>query len=81
MKLQGTTVLVKPERPTKTSTGIILPLSQQKSPIGRVMDSGPGCETVKAGDRVHYSPKRASLITIEGEEQHFVSEGSIAYIY
>ena len=81
MKLQGSNILVKPEKKIKTFGGIHLTPSAQKSPIGMVLDTGPGCEEVKIGDRIHYTPKKAHIVEIEGQELHFIPEGDIAYIY
>lgn len=81
MKLQGTIVLVKPEIIDKTPGGIHLPPSKKKAPTGMVLDTGPGCTLVKVDDRIYYSPKVASVITIKGEARHFIRECDIAYIY
>ena len=81
MTLHGKNILIRPEKITRTSGGIHLTPSAQKAPIGKVVDTGPGCEEVKIGDRVHYNPKKSNRIQIEGTELHFIPEGDIAYIY
>ena len=80
---EGKSVLILQEKnPEKTSKGIIIPKTAAlMSSIGEVIDCGKGCETVKKGDRVMYSPKNGSIIPIEGVEHHFISEKAIQYIY
>jgi co-chaperonin GroES (HSP10) len=81
MKLQGKTLLIKPENIAMTSGGIHLTPLAKKVPIGMVVDTGPGCKEVKTGDRVHYNPKKSNRMQVDGTEMHFVPEGDIAYIY
>jgi co-chaperonin GroES (HSP10) len=81
MKLQGKNVLIKPEEINKTSGGLHLSTLTKKAPIGKVLDTGPGCEKVKTGDRVHYVRRRAHRIQIEGIEHHFLFEDDVSYIY
>jgi co-chaperonin GroES (HSP10) len=81
MRLQGNTVLIKPDAPATVKGSIHLPVSNKKAHSGMVLDTGPGCDTVKSGDRVHYTPKKAHHIDIKGIEHHFIPEGDVAYIY
>lgn len=79
--LQGSTILIKPEKQEMHSKIIHASHKRQITPVGMVLDTGPGCELVKAGDRVLYTPKKATRIDIEGVEHHFIPESDVAYIH
>ena len=83
MKVQGTAVLVRPEgNPEQTKGGVVIPRTAKAlKVIGNVLKFGPGCEEVKAGDRIQYAMGGCSIIEVEGETLHFINEDKIAYIY
>ena len=82
MEPQGKTVLIRPEDNPEKEREIIIPKTVKEKPnIGAVIEVGPGCESVKAGDRVQYARKGASVMNRDGEELHWIIEDQIFYIY
>jgi len=82
MEITGKAVLILQEKNPETIQGIIIPATAQLlNSIGEVIDCGGGCEDVKKGDRVIYSPKSGSIMQRDGVDYHFVSESDIQYIY
>jgi co-chaperonin GroES (HSP10) len=80
MRLQGKSILVLPdENPEQTKGGIINPIVKDKPNAGVVMDCGPGCEVCEVGDHIQYKRKGASIINIDGQEQHFIIEEQIYF--
>jgi len=65
----GTRVVVKPEvKEAKTTSGILLqPQKEQKTTIGRVVNTGSKATEAKAGDRVMFHQYAGSEIEHEGE--------------
>ena len=82
MRLQGKSILVLPDdAPRETKGGIINPLSLKKPITGKVIDCGPGCESVRPGNQVQYKTKGASIIMIDGVAHHFIIEEQIFFVY
>lgn len=80
MRLQGNSILVKPdENPDKTKGGIINPLSKDKPNTGTVVQVGRACEICVAGDKIQYKRKGASVMDYEGVEHHFIIEDQIFF--
>ena len=84
MKLQGTAVLVLPDKnPDKLKSGVVIPRTAKNLRTeGKVIDIGPGCKNhLKIGDHIQYNLGGVSLIEIEGVTHHFINENRINYIY
>lgn len=83
MDAQGRAVLIRPEdNPDVSEGGILIPKTAEEKPnIGTVLAVGPGCTTVRIGDRVQYKRKGASVMQKDGEDLHWVIEEQIFYIY
>lgn len=80
MRLQGKAILVKPdEAPEKSKGGIVAPVMAKKPDSGVVLQCGPGCEITKPKDNIQYKRKGASIITIDGDEHHFIIEEQVYF--
>jgi co-chaperonin GroES (HSP10) len=83
MQILGTAVLIKPDKlPERTPQGrLVIPRNSKEllPEWGIVIDSGPACEGIKKGDRVHFPRKSASVIVIDEEDFYFTSEHKIFY--
>lgn len=82
MEVQGKAILILPDKlEEKTSKGVILNEAVTEPPKkGLVIQAGPGCEQVRAGDRVQYHRKGASIIEVDDVEHHFIIEDQVFYI-
>jgi chaperonin GroES len=83
MRAQGTAVLILPDKlPERTPSGrLVIPRTARDLPqTGTVIEAGPECEQVKAGDRVHFGRKSASVINIEDKDHYWVQEDKVLYI-
>jgi co-chaperonin GroES (HSP10) len=85
MQVLGNAVLLLPDKqPERTPTGkIIIPETTKalQPEEGIVVQVGPACEEVRAGDHVKFPLKTASIAEIEGVVHFFVDESKIIYIY
>jgi co-chaperonin GroES (HSP10) len=83
MTITGTAVLIKPDKlPERTPQGrLVIPRNSREMlpEWGVVVDSGPACEGIKKGDRVHFPRKSASVIVIDEEDFYFTYEYKIFY--
>jgi co-chaperonin GroES (HSP10) len=83
VEVLGTAILIKPDSlPERTETGkiVINPNSKEMLPEwGVVIQAGRACTQVRAGDRVHFPRKSASVIEIEGVTHYFTNEHKIFY--
>lgn len=82
MEIQGISILVKPDPNPKQIGSIIVPKTAAKMHSkGEVLDCGPECTVVSKGDRIIYSAKGGSIIPIDDEEHHFITEQQVQYVY
>jgi chaperonin GroES len=83
MRAQGTAVLILPDKlPERTPSGrLVIPRTAKDLPqTGTVIEAGPVCEQVKAGNRVHFGRKSASVEVIDDKDHYWVQEDKIFYI-
>jgi len=81
MNLQGKSILILPDDNPESTKGIINPVSKKKPNTGEVIDHGPGCELVQAGDAVQYKRQGASVMWQDDVEHHFIIEDQIIFIH
>jgi co-chaperonin GroES (HSP10) len=81
MIAQGKAVLVLPDPiPEKTAGGLAIPKTAKENlKWGTVIEAGPECELTIIGNRVLFSPKSASVISIEDKEYLFIQEDKISF--
>jgi co-chaperonin GroES (HSP10) len=83
MKIFGKSVLIKPDQlPERTPTGRLVVPRNSKEMLpewGVALQVGEACSQVRAGDRVYFPRKVASVIVIDNEDFYFVPEHKIFY--
>ena len=83
MQLQGTALLIKPDKlPDRTDTGMLIIPRSSKEMLpewGEVIEAGPACKVLLKGDRVIFSRRQASVITIDDKDFYFLNEHQIKF--
>lgn len=83
MIILGTAILIKPDKlPDRTEKGIlIIPENsvEMLPQTGIVMQVGPACEGIKAGDHVKFPRRGSSVIVIDGEDHFITNEHKVLY--
>ena len=83
MKLQGTAILIMPDKvPDRTETGqLYIPKSSKEMlpEWGEIVEAGPACTVAIKGDRVIFPRKQASVITIDDKDFYFLNEHQIKF--
>jgi len=83
MIVLGSAVLIKPDKlPSRTDTGqLIIPenSTEMLPQTGIVMQVGPACEGIKAGDHVKFPRRGSSVIVIDGEDHYLTNEHKCFY--
>lgn len=81
MITQGKAVLILPDPiPEKTAGGLAIPkTAKENMKWGTVIGAGPACKITIIGNRVLFSPKPASVISIEGKEHLLIQEDKISF--
>jgi co-chaperonin GroES (HSP10) len=83
MTTLGNSVLILPDKlPEKTRNGVLVIPQNSKEMLpgeGVVIQVGPACEQVKAGNHVKFNRKPASVIIIDEIEHYLVEEHNILY--
>ena len=84
MQILGNAILIKPDRlPERSESGNLIIPKNSKEMLpewGTVTDVGPACETVKKGDHINFSRKKATVIVIEDEDYYLSNEHQIFYM-
>ena len=83
MKLQGTAILIMPDKvPDRTTTGQLLIPKSSKEMLpewGEIVEAGPACKVAIKGDRCIFPRKQASVITIDDKDFYFLNEHQIKF--
>ena len=83
MKLQGTAILIMPDKvPDRTTTGQLLIPKSSKEMLpewGEIVEAGPACKVALKGDRCIFPRKQASVITIDDKDFYFLNEHQIKF--
>jgi co-chaperonin GroES (HSP10) len=83
MVVLGRAVLIKPDKlPERTETGhLIIPeTSKEMLPeTGEVIQAGRACKEIKAGARVIFPRRSASVIVIDNQDYYLTHDYKITY--